>query len=95
LVKLQAVGDRYEVRVKGPQVTAGYLDEPEKTAAAFDEEGFYRTGGLALFHDPGDPAQGLVFAGRAAAEFKLSSGTWLYGGALSDGLLKALSPHVT
>ena len=95
LVKLQPVGDRYEVRVKGPQVTAGYLDEPEKTAAAFDEEGFYRTGDLALFHDPGDPAQGLVFAGRAAEEFKLSSGTWVYGGALRDGLLKALSPHVT
>jgi feruloyl-CoA synthase len=95
LVKLQPVGDRYEVRVKGPQVTAGYLDEPEKTAAAFDEEGFYRTGDLALFHDPSDPAQGLVFAGRAAEEFKLSSGTWVYGGALRDGLLKALSPHVT
>jgi len=95
LVKLWPVGDRYEVRVKGPQVTAGYLDEPEKTVEAFDEEGFYRTGDLALFHDPSDPAQGLVFAGRAAEEFKLSSGTWVYGGALRDGLLKALSPHVT
>lgn len=95
VVKLWPVGDRYEVRVKGPQVTGGYLDEPEKTAAAFDEEGFYRTGDLALFHDPEDPTQGLVFAGRAAEEFKLSSGTWVYGGALRDGLLKALSPHVT
>jgi feruloyl-CoA synthase len=95
MVKLWPVGDRYEVRVKGPHVTTGYLDEPEKTAAAFDEEGFYRTGDLALFHDPSDPAKGLVFAGRAAEEFKLSSGTWVYGGALRDGLLKALSPHVT
>ncbi|HET6970314.1 MAG TPA: AMP-binding protein [Phenylobacterium sp.] len=94
-VKLHPVGDRYEVRARGPNVTAGYLDEPEKTALAFDEEGFYRTGDLAVFHDPADPTQGLAFAGRAAEEFKLSSGTWVYGGALRDGLLKALSPLVT
>jgi len=91
-VKLVPVGDRYEVRARGPNVTAGYLDEPEKTAAAFDDEGFYRTGDLAVFHDPDDPTQGLAFSGRAAEEFKLSSGAWVYGGALRDGLLKALSP---
>lgn len=93
-LKLAPVGDRYEVRARGPNVTAGYLDEPEKTALAFDEEGFYRTGDLAVFHDPQDPAQGLAFAGRAAEEFKLSSGTWVYGGSLRDGLLRALSPLV-
>lgn len=93
-VKLSPVGDRYEVRARGPNVTRGYLDEPEKTALAFDEEGFYRTGDLATFHDPQDPTQGLAFAGRAAEEFKLSSGTWVYGGSLRDGLLKALSPLV-
>jgi feruloyl-CoA synthase len=93
-LKLAPVGDRYEVRAKGPNVTTGYLDDPEKTAAAFDEEGFYRTGDLAVFHDPQDPAQGLAFAGRAAEEFKLSSGTWVYGGSLRDGLIKALSPLV-
>jgi feruloyl-CoA synthase len=94
-LKLSPVGERYEVRARGPNVTKGYLDEPEKTAAAFDEEGFYRTGDLAVFHDPSDPTQGLAFAGRQAEEFKLSSGTWVYGGALRDGLLKALSPLVT
>ncbi|MFN3585364.1 AMP-binding protein [Phenylobacterium sp.] len=94
-VKLVPVGDRYELRVRGPNVTAGYLDDPEKTAAAFDEEGFYRTGDLVTFHDPADPAKGLAFSGRAAEEFKLSSGAWVYGGSLRDGLLKALSPLVT
>ncbi len=93
-VKLVPASGRYEVRARGPNVTRGYLDEPEKTAAAFDEEGFYRTGDLATFHDPEDPTQGLAFAGRAAEEFKLSSGTWVYGGGLRDGLLKALSPLV-
>jgi feruloyl-CoA synthase len=94
ILKLSPVGERYEVRAKGANVTKGYLDEPEKTADAFDEEGFYRTGDLAVFHDPADPTQGLAFAGRAAEEFKLSSGTWVYGGALRDGILKALSPLV-
>ena len=93
-LKLAPEGDRYKVRARGPNVTQGYLDEPEKTALAFDEEGFYRTGDLAVFHDPDDPTQGLAFAGRAAEEFKLSSGTWVYGGSLRDGLLKALSPLV-
>jgi len=93
-VKLVPVGGRYELRARGANVTSGYLDEPEKTAAAFDEEGFYRTGDLAVFHDPDDPTKGLAFSGRAAEEFKLSSGAWVYGGALRDGLIKALSPLV-
>jgi len=93
-IKLSPSGERYELRARGPNVTTGYLDEPEKTAAAFDEEGFYRTGDLVVFHDPEDPTKGLAFSGRAAEEFKLSSGAWVYGGALRDGLIKALSPLV-
>lgn len=93
-VKLVPQGDRYEVRVKGRNVTAGYLDEPEKTEQAFDEQGFYRTGDMAVFNDPARPEAGLAFAGRLAEEFKLASGAWVYGGALRDQLLKALSPMV-
>jgi feruloyl-CoA synthase len=91
-IKLVPVGDRYELRARGSNVTKGYLDEPEKTALAFDEEGFYRTGDLCVLLDPDDISKGLGFAGRAAEEFKLSSGTWVYGGAIRDELLKALSP---
>lgn len=94
-VKLVPSGDRYELRARGPNVTAGYLDEPEKTAASFDEEGFYRTGDLAVFHDPDRPEQGLAFAGRAAEEFKLSSGAWVYGGALRDTLMRQLGTLMT
>ena len=47
------------------------------------------------FHDPDDATKGLAFSGRAAEEFKLSSGAWVYGGSLREGLIKALSPLVT
>ncbi len=39
-VKLAPVGDKLEIRVKGPNVTPGYFKAPELTAEAFDEEGF-------------------------------------------------------
>ena len=93
-VKLVPYDDRFEVRLRGPNVMRGYLDEPDKTAAAFDDEGFYRTGDLAVFHDPAVPEAGLAFAGRLAEEFKLSNGTWVYGGQLREGLLKALVGQV-
>ena len=92
--KLVPVGDRNEVRARGPHQPARTHAQPAKTAAALDGEGFYRTGDLAVFHDPEDPTKGLAFAGRAAEEFKLSSGAWVYGGAIRDGLIKALSPLV-
>jgi feruloyl-CoA synthase len=93
-VKLVPYDARFEVRLRGPNVMRGYLDDPAKTAAAFDDEGFYRTGDLAVFHDPAVPEAGLAFAGRLAEEFKLSNGTWVYGGQLRDGLLKALAGFV-
>lgn len=36
-----------EIRVKGPTVTPGYWRDPAATAAAFDADGFLRTGDLA------------------------------------------------
>jgi feruloyl-CoA synthase len=93
-LKLVPYGERYEVRVKGPSVMKGYLDEPEKTAAAFDDEGFYLMGDLATLIDPQDPGAGIAFAGRIAEEFKLATGAWVQGGALRDSLLVALSPLV-
>lgn len=88
-LKLVPCDGRYEVRLSGPNVMQGYLDDPEKTAAAFDEDGFYRTGDVAVFHDEHDPGQGLAFAGRLAEEFKLANGNWVYGGAVRDKLLRA------
>lgn len=87
IVKLIPSDDRYEVRLKGPNLMSGYLKAPEKNADVFDEDGFYRTGDLARFVDDDDPEQGLAFAGRLAEEFKLRSGVWVYGGELRTKLL--------
>src|SRR4029453_4907735 len=65
-----------------------------KTAAAFDEEGFYKLGDAARFVDPADPAQGLVFDGRVTEDFKLDSGTWVSVGTLRPDVVAACSPYV-
>lgn len=90
VVKLAPVGDRLEIRVKGLTVTPGYLGDAEATAAAFDEEGFYRTGDAARFVDPARPELGLAFDGRVTENFKLLSGTWVHVGALRMALLDTL-----
>jgi feruloyl-CoA synthase len=68
---------RCELRVKGPNVMKGYFEDPEKSAQAFDEEGFLVTGDAVKFADPGNPNAGLVFDGRTSEDFKLSTGTWV------------------
>lgn len=93
-IKLVPNGTKLEVRVKGPTVTTGYHNDPEKTAAAFDEEGFYKLGDAAKFVDDNDPAQGLVFDGRVTEDFKLDSGTWVSVGTLRPDLVAAASPYV-
>jgi feruloyl-CoA synthase len=92
-LKLVPNGSKLEVRVKGPTVTSGYHNDPEKTAAAFDEEGFYKLGDAARFLDPDDPLQGLVFDGRVTEDFKLDSGTWVSVGTLRPDLVAACSPY--
>ena len=94
-LKLQPVGSKMEVRARGACVMPGYYKNPEKTKAAFDDEGFYCMGDGAKFVDPDDPTQGIIFDGRVAEDFKLASGTWVNAGKLrinvidaSDGLLR-------
>ena len=83
---------KYEIRVKGPNVTPGYWKRDDLTRAAFDEEGFYRIGDAVRFADESDPARGIEFAGRVAEEFKLMSGTWVHTGALRVKAIAALAP---
>ena len=84
--------DKYELRVKGDNVTPGYWRRDDLTAAAFDDEGFYRMGDAARWVKADEPARGLAFAGRLAEEFKLTSGTWVQVGALRTRAISALSP---
>ena len=89
-----AGGGKLELRIRGDNVTPGYRHNPEATAAAFDEDGFYRIGDAGLLRDPADPLQGIVFDGRVAEDFKLTSGTWVSVGTLRLKLVSALSPWV-
>jgi feruloyl-CoA synthase len=93
-LKMVPVGGKYELRVRGPIVMKGYHRQPELTAAAFDEEGFYRIGDAGTFVDPDDPAEGLVFAGRVVEDFKLASGTFVHVGTLRVAAIAAASPVV-
>ncbi len=89
-VKLVPTDDRHEVRVRGPSIFTGYLGSLEKTAAAFDEEGFFITGDAMRFVDPADPNQGLAFDGRISEDFKLGTGIWVRAAALRLEVLGAL-----
>ncbi|MEN5169350.1 AMP-binding protein [Brevundimonas pondensis] len=86
--------DRFEVRVRGPNVMGGYHEDAARTAEAFDAEGYYRMGDLATLTDRDDPTQGVFFAGRLADQFKLSTGSWVFGAQMRETVLRALAPLV-
>lgn len=85
---------KYELRLRSVIVTPGYWKRPDLTAAAFDEEGFYKIGDAGAFVDPNDPQQGLVFAGRVVEDFKLTSGTFVHVGSLRVAAVAAGSPVI-
>jgi feruloyl-CoA synthase len=89
-VKLVPADDAYEIRVRGPHVTPGYFGRPDLTSAAFDDEGFYRTGDAARLIDEARPGLGLAFSGRIAEDFKLTTGTFVRVGAVRTALLSAV-----
>lgn len=82
--------DRYEIRVKGPNVITAYFDEPEKDAVSFDEEGYFITNDAIRFVDPQDHTAGVRFDGRITEDFKLLSGTWVQAAGLRLQALKNL-----
>ena len=91
-VKLVPSGAKLEIRVRGPNITPGYWKRPDLTETAFDEDGFYRPGDAVRLTDERDPSRGMVFDGRLAEDFKLTTGTWVHVGALRVGVLSACSP---
>jgi feruloyl-CoA synthase len=94
-LKLVPCGDRMELRIKGPHIMPGYHKADALNAAAFDEEGYFRTGDAVRWADPQRCIEGLEFAGRIAEDFKLLSGTWVQAGILRRDLVEALQPYVS
>ncbi|MGB8402334.1 AMP-binding protein [Bradyrhizobium sp.] len=93
-LKMVPVGSKYELRLRGVNVTPGYFGRPDLTRAAFDEEGFYCIGDAGVFVDPEDPLQGIIFAGRVVEDFKLTTGTFVHVGSLRTDAIAAATPVV-
>ena len=93
-VKLAPVDGKFEVRFRGPHVMPGYWRSAQQTADAFDEEGFYRSGDAVRLCDPSNPQLGLMFDGRIAEDFKLSSGVFISVGPMRTQVILQGAPYV-
>ena len=62
-----ATGERGEILVRGYSLFDGYYKDPEKTADAFDADGFFRTGDIGSFDDAGQ----IMFHGRSTDMLKV------------------------
>ncbi|NPC57896.1 feruloyl-CoA synthase [Caenimonas soli] len=93
-VKLVPAQGKLEIRFRGPNVMPGYWRQPQLTADAFDDEGFLRTGDAVRWVDAAQPLRGLLFDGRIAEDFKLSSGTFVSVGPLRSRVIAAGAPCV-
>ncbi len=95
-LKLAPVGDRLELRVKGPHVTPGYWQRGGgMTPVERDADGFLPTGDAGALVDADDPNAGVRFDGRISENFKLSSGTWVNVGGLRLAIVEACSPMLS
>jgi len=87
--------EKLEMRVKGPNVTPGYWETGGGVRPLpLDDHGFFCTGDAGRLEDPNAPEKGVVFDGRTAENFKLTSGTWVTVGALRVAVIAACAPLV-
>lgn len=93
-IKLAPMGDKLEIRYRGPNVTPGYWRNEAATRECFDAEGFFCTGDAVQWIDPHDIHQGLRFDGRIAEDFKLATGTFVSVGPLRARIIGAGVPYV-
>lgn len=93
-LKMVPCGSKYELRLRGVNVTPGYFGQPELTEKMFDEEGFYCIGDAGIFVDDSEPMQGIIFAGRVVEDFKLTTGTFVHVGSLRTDAIAAATPVV-
>lgn len=95
LVPAEGDDGRYEIRMRGAHIFAGYIKHPELTTAAFDKEGYFCLGDAVRLADPQDPAKGMLFAGRVVEDFKLTNGTWVRTGAVRLALVEQCAPLIS
>ena len=93
-LKLVPNEGKLEARLRGPHITPGYWRQEALTRDAFDEEGFYKLGDALKFVDPHDAGKGLLFDGRIAEDYKLSTGTWTSVGPLRARFIDHFAPLV-
>jgi feruloyl-CoA synthase len=93
-VKLVPMGDKQELRYRGPSVTPGYWRSPQQTREAFDEEGYFCSGDAVKWYDETRPELGFRFDGRIAEDFKLNTGTWVSVGPLRTRVVNEGAPYV-
>ncbi len=92
-LKMIPIGNKMELRLRGPNVTPGYLKRKDLTDKAFDEEGFYLIGDAGRLVDPNDPSKGVDFDGRVVENFKLLTGTWVDVGSLRLAIVNSCAPY--
>jgi feruloyl-CoA synthase len=92
-LKLVPNEGKLEARLRGPHITPGYWRQDHLTRAAFDAEGFYKLGDALKFVDASDPGKGLLFDGRIAEDYKLSTGTWVSVGPLRVRFIDHFAPY--
>ncbi|PBJ27871.1 Long-chain-fatty-acid--CoA ligase FadD15 [Pseudomonas sp. ACN8] len=93
-VRLVPVDGKLEGRFRGPHIMPGYWRSAQQTLEAFDPQGFYCSGDALKLADPRDPQLGLMFDGRIAEDFKLSSGVFVSVGPLRSRAVLEGSPYV-
>lgn len=76
------IGPQNEILVKAPTVMAGYFNKPEETAAAFTEDGWFRTGDAGKIDDSG----ALILTERIKDLFKTSNGKYIAPQAIESRL---------
>jgi long-chain acyl-CoA synthetase len=84
------LGENDEILIKGPNVMAGYHNRPEDTAAAFTEDGFFRTGDKGSLDENGF----LTITGRIKELFKTSGGKYIAPNAI-EAKFKAICPYAS
>ncbi len=79
------LADDGEIQFRGPTLFKGYWNDPETTAAAFTDDGWYRTGDIGRL----DPAGRLILMGRTKDIIVLPNGLNVYPEDIENALRTA------